>query len=81
MREKRGPAYGVDGYFAPAKRAGPFGMSACRPRRRRPTKALALVRKVLAQYVAEGPTDAELKAAKDNLINGFPLRIDSNASC
>jgi zinc protease len=28
--------------------------------------------------VAEGPTDAELKAAKDNLVNGFPLRIDNN---
>jgi len=28
--------------------------------------------------VADGPTNAELKAAKDNLIGGFALRIDSN---
>ena len=33
----------------------------------------------LAKFVAEGPTDAELKAAKDNLVGGFALRIDSNA--
>ena len=28
--------------------------------------------------MAEGPTEAELQAAKDNLIGGFALRIDSN---
>ena len=32
----------------------------------------------LARYVADGPTEAELRAAKDNLIGGFALRIDSN---
>jgi len=33
---------------------------------------------VLADFVANGPTQAELQAAKDNLIGGFALRIDSN---
>jgi zinc protease len=28
--------------------------------------------------VAEGPTEKELQAAKDNLIGGFALRLDSN---
>ena len=28
--------------------------------------------------MAQGPTDKELQAAKDNLIGGFALRIDSN---
>ena len=28
--------------------------------------------------LAAGPTEAELKAAKDNLIGGFPLLMDSN---
>ena len=28
--------------------------------------------------MADGPTAAELRAAKDNLIGGFALRIDSN---
>lgn len=77
VREKRGLTYGVDSYFAPAKQAGPFGIS-LQTKKAQTNEALALVRKVLAQYVAEGPSDTELKAAKDNLVNGFPLRIDSN---
>ncbi len=77
VREKRGLTYGVDSYFAPSKQPGPFGIS-LQTKKAQTDEALALVRKVLAQFVAEGPTDAELKAAKDNLINGFPLRIDSN---
>ena len=32
----------------------------------------------MANFVGEGPTSAELQAAKDNLIGGFPLLIDSN---
>jgi len=31
-----------------------------------------------AHHVAEGPTEAEMKAAKDFMIGGFALRIDSN---
>ncbi|WP_020202652.1 MULTISPECIES: M16 family metallopeptidase [Cupriavidus] len=77
VREKRGLTYGVDSYFAPAKQAGPFGIG-LQTKKEQTNEALALVRKVLAQYVAEGPTEAELKAARDNLVNGFPLRIDSN---
>jgi len=37
-----------------------------------------VAREVVARFVAEGPTEAELGAAKDNLIGGFPLLIDSN---
>ena len=33
---------------------------------------------MLRDFVAQGPTEAELKAAKDNLVGGFALRIDSN---
>ena len=36
------------------------------------------MRQVVQDFVANGPTEAELKAAKDNLIGGFALRIDSN---
>ena len=35
-------------------------------------------REVLARFVAEGPTEAELDAAKGNLIGGFALLIDTN---
>jgi zinc protease len=33
----------------------------------------------LRDFVAKGPTAEELTDAKDHLIGGFPLRIDSNA--
>jgi zinc protease len=32
----------------------------------------------VSRFVAEGPTEAELQGAKDNLVGGFALRIDSN---
>ena len=31
-----------------------------------------------AQFIADGPTPSELLAAKANLVNGYPLRIDNN---
>ena len=37
-----------------------------------------VTREVVQRFVAEGPTEAELQAAKDNLVGGFALRIDSN---
>lgn len=40
--------------------------------------ALQVARDVVARFVAEGPTEAELRAAKDNLVGGFALRIDTN---
>ena len=33
---------------------------------------------MIAEFVANGPTELEVKAAKDNLIGGFALLIDSN---
>ncbi|MFP3755443.1 Peptidase M16 inactive domain protein [compost metagenome] len=77
VREKRGLTYGVDSYFAPAKQPGPFGIT-LQTKKENTDEALRLVREILKQYVQTGPTDAELRAAKDNLVNGFPLRIDSN---
>jgi zinc protease len=37
-----------------------------------------VVSATLDEFLAKGPTEAELQAAKDNLINGFALRLDSN---
>ncbi|MEK7302936.1 MAG: insulinase family protein, partial [Pseudomonadota bacterium] len=34
---------------------------------------------VLKDFVTEGPTEEELAAAQQNIIGGFPLRIDSNS--
>jgi zinc protease len=77
VREKRGLTYGVSSHFAPGLHAGAFTIG-LQTRPDQAAEAVKVVREVLAKFVAQGPTEAELKAAKDNLIGGFPLFIDSN---
>jgi len=77
VRQKRGLAYSAHSYFMPMLQEGPFQIG-LQTRRDQADQALAVVRETLAKFVAEGPSEAELKQAKDNLIGGFPLRIDSN---
>ena len=77
VREKRGLAYSVHSYFSPLKQEGPF-QAGLQTKKEQANEALALVRKVISGYVDKGPSASELKAAKDNLIGGFALRIDSN---
>lgn len=77
VREKRGLSYSVYSYFSPAMHAGAFTIG-LQTRPDQADQALQVSRDVLARFVADGPTEDELKAAKDNLIGGFSLRIDSN---
>jgi len=77
VRQKRGLSYSVYSYFAPGLHAGAFTVG-LQTRPDQADQALQLVQEVLASFVADGPTEAELQAAKDNLIGGFPLLIDSN---
>jgi zinc protease len=77
VREKRGLTYSVYSYFAPGLHAGAFTIG-LQTRPDQAQQALALVREVLATFVKDGPTGKELQAAKDNLIGGFALRLDSN---
>ncbi|MBI4998727.1 MAG: insulinase family protein [Rhodocyclales bacterium] len=78
VREQRGYAYSVYSYFAPRKLEGPFEMG-LQTKREQAGDALKVANEVLAGFVKDGPTDAELAAAKKNLIDGLGLRIDSNA--
>ena len=78
VREKRGFAYSVYSYLSPQQVAGPFQIG-LQTRGNQADEALAVVRDTLARFIADGPTAEELQAAKDNLINGFGLRLDSNA--
>ena len=77
VREKRGLAYSVYSYFFPLGQPGPFQIG-LQTKKDQADEALRIVRKTVADFVANGPTEAELKAAKQNIIGGFPLRIDSN---
>jgi zinc protease len=77
VREKRGLSYSVSSYFAPYQQPGAFRIG-LQTRRDQAQEALAVVRQVVSDFVANGPTQSELDGAKQNIIGGFALRIDSN---
>ena len=77
VREKRGLAYSVFSYFAPGKSTGIF-QAGLQTKSDQGVLALDVMSSTIAQFIADGPTPAELAAAKANLINGYPLRIDNN---
>ncbi len=77
VREKRGYAYSVYSYFLPLAQEGPFQIG-LQTKKEQAEEALAQVRVVLDDFLAHGPSAAELRAAKQNLVGGFALRIDSN---
>ena len=77
VREKRGLAYSVFSYFAPGKSTGIF-QAGLQTKSDQGALALDVMSSTIAQFIADGPTSAELAAAKANLINGYPLRIDNN---
>lgn len=77
VREKRGLVYSVYSYFMPMAELGQFQIG-LQTKRDQSEAALALVRETLAKFIKDGVTDPELKAAKQNIVGGFPMRIDSN---
>ena len=77
VREKRGLAYSVFSYFAPGKDNGIF-QAGLQTKNDQAALALDVMSTTIAQFISDGPTPAELEAAKSNLINGYPLRIDNN---
>jgi len=78
LREKRGLTYGVYGYLSPYSRRGPFEIE-LQTRMDQAWKALEVTRTTLENYLANGPTEQQLKAAKQYIVGGFGLNIDSNA--
>lgn len=77
VRDKRGYAYSTYSYFSPMTHAGPFVLG-LQTKVEQTDDALKVARDTLRQFIADGPSEAELKQARDNLTGGFPLRIDSN---
>ncbi len=77
VREKRGFAYSVHSYFHPLAQPGPFQIG-LQTKKAQANDAMKVTREVLAGFLAEGPGEGELQAAKQNLVGSFPLRLDSN---
>ncbi len=77
IREKHGLAYSAYSYFSPMEAAGPFTMG-LQTRNDQLPKAEELLLATLDRFLQEGPSDAELRASKQNITGGFPLRLSSN---
>ncbi len=78
VREKRGLTYGVYSYFSPMQKAGPY-VFGLQTRNDQTEEALHVLKDTLNAYIKNGPTEAQLKAAKQNITGGFALRVDSNS--
>jgi zinc protease len=77
VREKRGLAYSINSYFAPGKGAG-FFEAGMQTKKDQAILGLEVMQKTISKFIADGPSEEELLAAKSNLVNGYPLRLDSN---
>ncbi|WP_347987873.1 pitrilysin family protein [Methylomonas sp. AM2-LC] len=78
VREKRGLAYSASSQFAPLYRQGPFTIG-LQTRNDQAAKAIEVMNTTLSNFISNGPSDAELKAAKQNITGGFAMRIDTNS--
>ncbi|OOE11152.1 peptidase M16 [Stutzerimonas degradans] len=78
VREKRGLTYGIYSGFSPMRAAGPF-MISMQTRAELTDGSLQLVQQLVRDYLAEGPTEAELERSKREIAGSFPLSTASNA--
>lgn len=78
VREKRGYAYSAYSYFFPMKSLGPFQIG-LQTKNGQAGDALKVATDTLKSFIDQGPSEAELVAAKRNIIGGFVLRLDSNS--
>jgi zinc protease len=78
VREKRGLSYSVYSYFLPMTERGPFLMG-LQTKNDQAAQAREVLMGTVRRFREEGPSEAELAAAKKNITGGFPLRIASNS--
>ncbi|MEM8845320.1 MAG: pitrilysin family protein [Pseudomonadota bacterium] len=77
VRGKRGLSYSVYSYFIPYRQPGPF-MLGLQTRSDQAEQAIDVCYQVIDDFVQNGPTEEELELSKESIVNGFPLRVDSN---
>lgn len=78
LRVKRGYTYGVYSYIYPMKNIGPFVIG-IETKSEQAQISVELIHSMLQEFIENGPTNEEIKHAKEAIINGFPLRVDSNS--
>ncbi|WP_420345326.1 M16 family metallopeptidase [Pelagibius sp.] len=77
VREKRGLAYSVYSYLSPLDH-GALVAGGVATQNARVGESLDLIRQEWQRMASEGPTEAELEAAKRFLTGSFPLRFSSS---
>lgn len=77
VREKRGLAYSVYTYLYPLDRTGIFAGSVA-TENKEVGRSLEVIKAELDRIAKEGPTEQELRNAKDYLIGSFALRFDTS---
>lgn len=78
VREKQGLSYTISSNFLAAPFRGPFSIY-LQTANAQANQALAITQHTLKNFIEKGPSEAELKAAKDFIIGSFPLRLDNNS--
>src|SRR5262249_20771256 len=78
VRGKRGLTYGISPEVGGLRLPG-LVVGQVATRRDSMTQSLSVIRKVLAKFAADGPTEAELRDAKTYLTGSYPLAFASNS--
>ena len=78
LRDQYGYTYGASSNLLPMRQKGPLtiGFST---EKIKAEAALQQTRKLLADFIAQGPSEAELQQAKHHLTGAFPMYFDTNA--
>ncbi len=79
VREKQGLSYSIDSQFVPMPGPGPF-LITLSTKNKQAKEAVGLTEDILKHYIATGPNQQELDAAKNYLTGSFPLSLASNRS-
>ena len=77
VRQQRGFVYGISSSFAPMAAGGPFRVQ-LQTANENADEALTLTLALIEEFVANGPSEAQVDRAKANILGGFPLSIASN---
>ncbi len=78
IREEKGLAYSAYSYFSPKSEGGTL-VAALQTDRQNQEEALGALNRSLESLRQNGFSQKDIDSAKNNLISGFPLRIDTNA--
>lgn len=77
VREKQGLSYAVYSDLSPMQQKGPFAV-VLQTQNAKADQAIKLTQDTIMQFLVNGPSESELKLAKQNIEGAFPLVFASN---